>query len=63
MLYYLLDFPGVIGSYDAWTQAGLALIRQVAGRGEALRSLGAGLLQVGLLWLVVWQWFKRRGAN
>lgn len=60
VLYYLLGFPGAVQGHDAWTQAGLALIQRVASRDMARLSLVAGLVQVGVLWLIVWQVFKRR---
>jgi hypothetical protein len=59
ILYYLLGFPGAAARSDEFGQAMLAFVQQVAGREAVLGSLAAGLLQVGLLWLIVWQGLKR----
>jgi pimeloyl-ACP methyl ester carboxylesterase/ABC-type transport system involved in multi-copper enzyme maturation permease subunit len=59
MLYYTLGFPGAIEGNDDLTRAGLEFLRQIASREDVLRSLGAGLVEVGLVGLVVWQWLRR----
>jgi|GEM_PF-1211744 len=60
MLYYLLGFPGALEGSDDWTRAGLEFLQQAANFNDVLLSLGAGLVQVSLLWFVAWQWMKRR---
>lgn len=60
MLYYLLAISGTIEGNDDLTRAALEFVQQIASRGEMLRSLTAGLVQLGLVWLVVWQWLKGR---
>jgi hypothetical protein len=60
MLYYTLGFPGAAARSEEFGQALLAFVQQVASREAVLASLAAGLLQVGLLWLVVWQGLKWR---
>jgi hypothetical protein len=60
MLYYLLGISGAIQGNDELIRAAMAFVQQVASRGEVLRSLGAGLIQVGLVWLAAWQWLKLR---
>ncbi len=60
MLYYLLGVSGAIQGNDELIRAAMAFVKQVASRGEVLHSLGAGLIQVGLVWLAAWQWLKLR---
>ncbi len=60
MLYYTLGFPGAVTGNDEWTRAGIEFLSQLAGRKDVFISLGVGLLQVGVVWLIAWQWLKRR---
>jgi hypothetical protein len=59
MLYYLLGSQEA-GGNDILTRGMRVLVQQVASRGEVLTALGVGLGQVGLLWLIVWLWLRKK---
>jgi hypothetical protein len=60
MLYYLVGFPGAMVGSDEWTRAIQGVVQGVASHQDVVISLGMALVQVGLIWLMVWQWLKRR---
>lgn len=60
MLYYALGYPDAVKGNDDLIRAAFEFVQQVASREDVLRSLGAGLVQVGVVWLIVWLWLKRR---
>jgi len=62
VLYYFLGWPGAMATPDEMTRTAVVWIQTIAGRDEVIASLLAGLGQVALLWLMVWQWLKRRAA-
>jgi pimeloyl-ACP methyl ester carboxylesterase len=57
-LYYVLGFPGALAGNDERTQAVVAFVRHLANPPRVRLALATGLAQVGLVWLVVWQWLK-----
>jgi len=59
VIYYTLGFPGAAAGLDSWTRVGIEILQQTARRSDVFISIGFGLLQVGLLWLIVWQWMER----
>jgi ABC-type transport system involved in multi-copper enzyme maturation permease subunit len=60
MLYYVIGFPGATLGRDDWDLAIDEFVQQAAAQQDLLFSFGAGLVQVALLWLIMWQWLKRR---
>lgn len=59
-LYYLLGFPGAMVGNDEWTRVVVAFVRQMANPQTVRIALATGLAQVGVVWLIVWQWQKQR---
>jgi ABC-type transport system involved in multi-copper enzyme maturation permease subunit len=59
MLHYMLGLPGVLNRNDDLTRAIAALVARIANRQAVFTALGTGLAQVGLIWLMMWQWLKR----
>jgi hypothetical protein len=57
-LYYLVGWPGAMRGKGVLSQSALNLIGQFVNQKRAIQSLGAGLGQVGLVWL--WVWLRRR---
>ena len=53
VLYYWFGFPGAVTGSDDWTRAGVAYFQQATNSLEVLLALGAGFIQVGLVWLLV----------
>jgi hypothetical protein len=58
-LYYVLGVPGALEGNDERTRAAVAFVRHIANPQRVRLALATGLAQVGLVWLVVWQWLKR----
>jgi pimeloyl-ACP methyl ester carboxylesterase len=59
-LYYLVGFPGALEGNDEWTRRILTLVQRIANPQTVQLALATGLAQVGIVWLIVWQWLKRR---
>jgi hypothetical protein len=53
-------FPGALEGNDEWTRRIVTLVQQIANPQTVQLALATGLAQVGIVWLIVWQWLKRR---
>jgi len=60
-LYYSVAWPGAEAGASQDLLGIIQAVRTITSRQDVLLSIAAGMAEVGLLWLVVLQWMRRKG--